>query len=160
MVEVAISEPWVPGQVDLRVGATDGLELPLVPNTWFAGSGGWEWLWLGPDEWLAVGAEGTATELISELELATDGRHRSIVDVSAGRAVIELTGVARHDLLSHGCGLDLHPRSWSDGQCTQTLLARVPVILQEHERWTRIFVRPSFAEWLRAWMLDRAVDLS
>ena len=46
---VAISEPWFPAQVDLRVGSTEGLDLPLVPNTWTVGSNGWEWLWLGAD---------------------------------------------------------------------------------------------------------------
>src|SRR5690242_2632738 len=105
---VAISEPWFPAQVDLRVGSPEGLELPLVPNTWTTRSDGWEWLWLGPDEWLAVSPDGTSGELIAELEQTLDGGHRSVVDVSAGRAVIELAGDARHELLSHGCGIDLH----------------------------------------------------
>ncbi len=157
---VAISEPWFPAQIDLRVASPEGLELPLIPNTWTAGSDGWEWLWLGPDEWLAVGAEGTSAKLILQLERELDGHHRSIVDVSAGRAVIELAGERRTELLSHGCGIDLHPRSWAAGMCAQTLLARVPVILQEREDATRVFVRPSFAEWLRSWMVDRLAGLS
>jgi sarcosine oxidase subunit gamma len=157
---VAISEPWFPAQFDLRVGSAEGLDLPLVPNTWTGGSGGWEWLWLGPDEWLAASSDGTSKELIAELERALDGRHRSIVDVSAGRAVIDLGGEGRFELLSHGCGIDLHPRSWTAGMCAQTLLARVPVILQERGDATRVFVRPSFAEWLLSWMGDRVADLS
>src|SRR5438309_1103652 len=139
---VAISEPWFPAQVDLRVGSTEGLDLPLVPNTWTTGSGGWEWLWLGPDEWLAASSDGSSKA------------------VSAERAVIDLAGEGRFELLSHGCGIDLHPRSWTAGMCAQTLLARVPVILQERGDGTRVFVRPSFAEWLRSWMGDRVADLS
>jgi sarcosine oxidase subunit gamma len=157
---VAISEPWFPAQVDLRVGSTEGLDLPLVPNTWTVWLDGWEWLWLGPDEWLAASADGSSKAVIAELQRALDGRQASIVDVSAGRALIDLGGERRHELLSHGCGLDLHPRSWTAGMCAQTLLARVPVILQERGDSTRVFVRPSFAEWLRAWMVDRVADLS
>ena len=157
---VAISEPWFPAQVDLRVGSTEGLDLPVVPNTWAGGPNGWEWLWLGPDEWLAASADGSSKALIAELERALDGRHRSIIDVSAGRALINLAGDLRHALLSHGCGLDLHPRSWTAGMCAQTLVARVPVILQERSNATRVFVRPSIADWLRAWMVDRVADLS
>jgi sarcosine oxidase subunit gamma len=157
---VAISELWFPAQVDLRVGSMEGLDLPLVPNTWRVGPGGWEWLWLGPDEWLAASADGSSNAFIAELERALDGRHRSIVDVSAGRAVVDLDGDGRRELLSHGCGIDLHPRSWMAGMCAQTLLARVPVILQERGDGTRVFVRPSFAEWLRSWMGDRVADLS
>src|SRR5438094_2141692 len=157
---VAISEAWFPAQIDLRVGSTEGLDLPLVPNTWAVGPNGWEWLSLGPDEWLAVSSDGNSRALIAELERALDGRHRSIVDVGAGRAVIDLGGGGRFELLSHGCGIDLHPRSWTAGMCAQTLLARVPVILQERGDATRVFVRPSFAEWLRTWIGDRVADLS
>jgi sarcosine oxidase subunit gamma len=78
---------------------------------------------------------------------------RSIVDVSANRATIELEGPGRLELLAHGCGLDLHPRSWRSGQCAQTLLARVPVLLQELGDSTRLFVRPSLAGWLLDWAL-------
>jgi sarcosine oxidase subunit gamma len=94
-------------------------------------------LWLGPDEWLVVGEGGAAFE-------GAD----AIVDVSAARAVLELAGDARMDLLEQVCTLDLHPSRWRAGMCTQTLLAHVPVILQERKGDTRIYVRPSFANHL------------
>ena len=144
-----------PTQLNLRAGpATAGrlaLELPTVPNTWLAG-GGREALWLGPNEWLLVAGPGVAGELVAELERALDGQHHSVVDVSADRAVFDLAGEDRVDLLAKGCGLDLHPRSWRDGMCAQTLLARVPVLLQERERATRLFVRASFAGHLVSWL--------
>jgi sarcosine oxidase subunit gamma len=127
------------------------LALPPAPDTWTAG-GGREALWLGPDEWLLVGAPGSAAATLAELEAALDGLHRSVVDVSANHAVVELAGGARLDLLAQGCGLDLHPRSWRPGGCAQTLLARVPVLLQERAGATRIFVRPSFAGYLADWL--------
>jgi sarcosine oxidase, subunit gamma len=142
-------------QVDLRADPALApripLALPPAPNTWRL-TGGREALWLGPDEWLVVGEPGSAPAILEELERALDGLHHSVVDVSANRAVVELAGDSRIDLLTQGCGLDLHPRSWRDGMCAQTLLARVPVLLQEREHATRVFVRPSFAGHLVDWL--------
>jgi sarcosine oxidase subunit gamma len=140
--------------VNLRAGpalaARLGFAVPTAPNTWRR-TGGREALWLGPDEWLVVAGPGSAPAILRELERALDGLHHSVVDVSADRAVVELAGEDRMGLLTRGCGLDLHPRSWREGMCAQTLLARVPVLLQEHERATRVFVRPSFAGHLVDW---------
>jgi sarcosine oxidase subunit gamma len=136
-------------QVDVRVDPASSRG-PSEPNTWTADAER-EWLWLGPDEWLVVGEHG---DLVRQLDDALTGTHHSVVDVSASRIVFELRGAGRFDLLEQGCGLDLHPRSWRPGRCAQTLLARVPVILQERQEATRVFVRTSFAghlvDWLRA----------
>ena len=148
-------------QIDLRIARSDADPLPpflpLEPNTW-VGWIGRDVLWLGPDEWLLL--DGTEAKesgvLAAELTTLLSGTHHSVVDVSANRTVLELRGDDRHELVSTGCGLDLHPRSWRDGMCAQTLLARVPVLLQERSGATRIFVRPSCREWLLAWLLDAA----
>jgi sarcosine oxidase subunit gamma len=140
------------GQISLRLAdPAEALVLPTTPNTWTAASGR-ELLWLGPDEWLVVG-EGDAGDIASWLRVAMPDGRRSIVDVSANRAVIELDGSSRLELLARGCGLDLNPRSWRAGRCAQTQLAHVPVLLQEREAATRVFVRPSFAGWLVDWAL-------
>jgi len=142
-------------QVDLRVDASSAgrspVELPTTPNRWLA-TGAREALWLGPDEWLVVAPPGSAPAVVAELEGALAGLHRSVVDVSANRAVVELAGPARFGLLTQGCALDLHPRAWRDGMCAQTLLARTPVILQEREGATRVFVRSSLAGYLADWV--------
>jgi sarcosine oxidase subunit gamma len=150
-----------PAQIDLRVARPEADPLPpflpLEPNTW-VGWIGRDVMWLGPDEWLLLDGTEAAEPggLATELATLLSGTHHSVVDVSANRTVLELTADDRHELLSTGCGLDLHPRSWRDGMCAQTLLARVPVILQERSNATRVFVRPSYAEWLLSWMLDAA----
>jgi len=126
--------------------ATPPRGAPADPNTW-TGEGEREFLWLGPDEWLVVGAEPDPL----------DG-HQSIIDVSANRRVFELTGADRLEMLSKGSRLDFHPRSWRAGMCAQSLLAHVPVILQERGHATRVFVRPSFEEWLNDW--SEAVELA
>ncbi len=132
-------------QVSVRVRPpVDALELPTEPNTW-ATDGERELLWLGPDEWLAVSETLPADQLAGRLERALAGAPHAVVDVSAARAVFELRGGDRLDLLSAECGLDLHPRVWRPGVCAQTLLADVDALLQEREGSTRVFLRPSFA---------------
>jgi sarcosine oxidase subunit gamma len=140
-------------QIDVRADATAiSLALPPEANTWLAGRDR-EILWLGPDEWLVVGPPGADRAIVDELERSLRGTHHSVVDVSAARAVVELDTPDRFDSLSSGCGLDLHPRSWRDGMCAQTLLARIPVILQERTSSTRVFVRPSYANHLVDWLV-------
>jgi sarcosine oxidase, subunit gamma len=138
-------------RLDPALAARAPLPLPTTPNTWTA-SDGHEVLWLGPDEWLVVAERGAAPAVVAALDGALDGLHHSVVDVSANRTVVELSGDRRADLLAHGCAIDLHPRAWRAGMCAQTLLAHVPVILQERDGATRVFVRPSFAAHLNGWL--------
>jgi sarcosine oxidase subunit gamma len=157
---VLIAEVPLPTQIDLRsdpaLAPRLPFPLPARPNTFVAGPSA-DVLWLGPDEWLLVAERDTGDNFVSELNAALAGEHRSVVDVSAGRSVFDLTGPSALELLSKGCGLDLHPRSWGPGDCAQTLLARVPVILQQREAATRIFVRPSFGDYLVDWLLDASI---
>jgi sarcosine oxidase, subunit gamma len=136
-------------QVDVRVEPASAATLgfPTDPNT-ARTSGGRDVLWLGPDEWLIVGAPGAAGAIQDELQASIAGLHRSVVDVSANRAVMELAGPSRHDLLSSACPIDLHPRSWGDGRCAQSVFGAAQVLLQEREGTTRLFVRPSFADYV------------
>lgn len=135
-------------QIDVRVDPAGAATLgfPTDPNT--ATSGGRDVLWLGPDEWLIVGVPGATTAIMHELEASLSGLHCSVVDVSANRAVIELAGPSRHDLLSSACPIDLHPRSWDDGRCAQSVFGAAQVLLHEREEVTRLFVRPSFADYV------------
>jgi sarcosine oxidase subunit gamma len=148
-------------QVDLRANAelTRRLSIPFPsrPNTYATGTSV-DVLWLGPDEWLLAGPAEASRDLLVDLAQALAGEHHSLVDVSAARAVLELSGPGVLGLLSKGCGLDLHPRSWHAGDCAQTLLARVPVILQQRDDATRIFVRPSLGDYLVDWLLDAGAD--
>jgi len=137
-------------QLDVRCDPADAhrLGFPGEPNT-VAGDMARGVLWLGPDEWLVVGAPGTEATTTTELHTALAGTHHSIVDVGANRTVIELTGAERHMALATGCSLDLEPAGgWSPGRCAQTLFGRAPVLLQELEAATRVFVRPSFAAYV------------
>lgn len=136
-------------QLDVRCDETHAEQLgfPLMPNT-ATGDARGAALWLGPDEWLVVGSD-TMDDAIGELAAALDGSHHAIVDVSANRAVIDLRGTDRTALLASGCGLDLEREGgWMPGSCAQTLFARAQVILHEMPDATRLFVRPSFADYV------------
>jgi sarcosine oxidase subunit gamma len=148
----AVEVPFL-SQIDVRCPRHEAarLEFPVEPNA-VTGDMTRGVLWLGPDEWLVVGLPGSAPETVQELESELAGVHHSVVDVSENRAVLELRGADRYDVLSSGCPIDLDPRGgWVPGACAQTLFARAQVLLQELEGATRVFVRPSFAQYV----LDR-----
>ena len=158
--EIALEHVPFLAQVDLRLdpgAAGDSpYPLPLDPNTaWEEGPRAA--LWLGPDEWLVLGPPGAGTEIVAELEAAIGSIPHSVVDVSANRVALELSGPGVQELLSAGCSLDLDPRGgWLAGRCAQTLLARMPVILHERPESTRVLVRPSFAGYLVDWLIQAA----
>jgi sarcosine oxidase subunit gamma len=133
-----------------------GIPLPLTPNR-VASAGAVRVLWLGPDEWLVIG-EGDAPDLMPRLERAVADRRAALDDLSSSRLVIELSGAGSRELLAASCGLDLHPRVFGSGQCAQTLVAHVPVILDQLDAAPvfRLLVRRSYARWLLDWLIDAA----
>ena len=146
-----VADPAFAAAVAGVLGATP----PSEPNT-VAVAGETSLLWLGPDEWL-IAAQGAAADLAQRLEAALERLHHSLTDVTAGRVVFDLAGAEARAVLESATSLDLHPRVFGPGRCAQTGLARVPAILQmiEPSRF-RIYVRLSFAPYVRAW-LERAM---
>ena len=144
-------------QVDLRVDPAEAhrspTPLPLEPNTvWEQGSRAA--LWLGPNEWLVLGAPGTATEIAAELEGAF-----ADVPPLGDRRLREPSGLRALGTAREGAalgGLSDRPRAAfvAPGTCAQTLLGRVPVVLHERTESTGLLVRPSFAEHIADWLLD------
>jgi len=159
------------GPVAARIAALLGVELPTEPNT-VVSSAAWSVLWLGPDEWLVVGPDGAAADLVGLLRGLLAGQRGSAVDVSANRTTIELAGPFARDVLEQGCPLDLHPRVFGPGRCVQTMLARAQVVIwrpadgaagaqagaqaSSSEEVFRLLVRGSFAGYLAAWLNDAA----
>ena len=65
-----------------RLGAALGAALPLEPNTARStADGSRHILWLGPDEWLIVGADGSAAAIETALLDALDRSRGAVVDV-------------------------------------------------------------------------------
>lgn len=156
-----------PAQLDLRVDPADvallgrvasalGFRLPLEANTVAGDPDGVHALWLGPDEWLAVGAAGAEGALEARLRDALGEAFGTVVDVSANRLAMSLAGPDAREILEGGCPIDLQPPAFGPGRCAQTLLARANVLLHQvsDEPGYRLYVRPSFAGYVEAWLAD------
>jgi sarcosine oxidase subunit gamma len=169
---VRIAEIPFLAQLNLRVepggpaataaGKALGGELPAKPCTAAAGIGDVEVLWLGPDEWLILAAPGREGELEKLLRAAIGDSPGAVVDVSAQRTALSLSGPAARAVLARGCAIDLDPRVAPPGTCVQTLLARAGVTIVVRDETASEFlllVRASFAQYLAAWLVDACTDL-
>ena len=159
-------------QVDLRADPHDaaamgrlraalGVALPTISNTVTrSADGDRHALWLGPDEWLIVGPNGTASAIEAAARDAAADAVVTTVDVSGNRVVLEVDGARARDLLAFGCSLDLDDRAFPVWSCAQANVARANVVLWRRapERWS-LLVRPSFAAYLQAWLEDARAGL-
>ena len=112
--------------------------------------------WIRPDEWLLAvpfAARGATIEL---LEGALAHLDTAVLDVSASRVVLELSGPSSADVLASCCSLDLHRRVFPVGRCAQSLIAKAPMLLHhvsDAPAW-RIFVRPTLVRYVADWLID------
>jgi len=140
------------------VGSALGVLPSVIPNTFSAASDGQlHVVWLGPNEWLIVGARGTAANIEAALNNACAADDAvSVVDVSANRTTLSITGAAACAALERNCLVDLHPRKFVAGSCVQTLFARTSVILlkMSDEPEYRLLVRSSLAAYIASWFVD------
>ncbi|WP_103350874.1 sarcosine oxidase subunit gamma [Amycolatopsis sp. CA-128772] len=148
----AVDEPFrTQLTVRLRGGQTLlGVPLP-DPCTFTSGSGA-DVLWMGPDEYLVLAEPGRQ----AELEAALSRGSAAVVDVSAQRNVVRLTGSHAADVLAHGCSIDLEVAP--PGTCVQTLLARTGIVLMVREEGYTILVRQSFSDYFKAWLADASLE--
>ena len=148
----AVEEPFrTQLTVRLRKGhALLGIALP-EPCTFTSGNGV-DILWMGPDEYLVLAEPGRQIEL--EAALSREGA--AVVDVSAQRNVVRLTGSHARDVLAHGCSIDLEVSP--PGTCVQTLFARTGIVLMVREEGFTILVRQSFADYFHAWLADASLE--
>jgi sarcosine oxidase subunit gamma len=137
------------------VQSATGLTLPVAANTASVGDGR-QLFWLGPDEWLLKAAGGTGDAIEAALRAALVGKHFSVVQVGSGNTTLSVQGAAAADLLSRGCPLDLHARSFPDGSLAQSHISKANVVLYclKAETSFEITVRRSFAEYLFKWLCE------
>lgn len=135
-----------------------GQRLPAAGQT--AGHGSRLAAWLGPGWWLLDAPESVGADLEAPLVHQLRGERTSAVDVSAGFAVLELTGPGAPAVLAHGCSIDLHPWVFGPGRAARTMLAKTQVILAQTDNAPtyRVWVRSSFARYLVDWLLDAATE--
>jgi sarcosine oxidase subunit gamma len=126
--------------------------LPVIPNTSTYGPR-CNALWLGPTEWLLVGA--VDKEIMVHLEIAS----ALFTDVSHGRVIVRIEGVAALILLAKGCTLDLHSRCFQKGKCAQTSIANVNILLHRIEECIfDIYIGRSYALHFWQWLTISASE--
>ncbi|MBZ3906010.1 sarcosine oxidase subunit gamma [Streptomyces griseiscabiei] len=137
-----------------RIAKTLGVPLPARCGQ-TSTSGSRTVVWLGPDEWLVLSHTEAGT-VAAELREALADTPGSVVDVSANRTTLELTGPAAREVLEKGCPLDLHPRAFAPGQAVSTTVGPVAVLLWQVDDTPtyRLFPRSSFADYLARWLID------
>jgi sarcosine oxidase subunit gamma len=130
-----------------------GLRLPAEANS-FTTEGALACLWLGPDEWLILGAGGGEHEIAPRLRAALGDIHAAVTDVSEARTTIAIAGPRARELLAKGTSIDLHPRVFGPGHCVQTGFANANIILRQTDEVPRfeILALNSFAEHLWTWL--------
>jgi len=85
-------------------------------------------LWLGPDEYLLLGADPAAAALDS-LEHALGDLPHALVDISHRQFALEVSGPHAATILSGACPLDLDLGEFPVGMCTRTVLAKADIVL-------------------------------
>jgi len=153
-VGVRIAARRVGTMLDVRVrdaGAAVDLgtrvELPCEPNA-AVDAGTIRVLALGPDQWLLV-CEQTLPPPADIPPGVT------LTDVSHGRAVVRVAGPRVRDALAKGCALDLHPRAFPVARCAQTVIARIPLLLDHVDVDTFDFYCPrSYADAFWHWLTE------
>ena len=132
-----------------------GVDVPTRANTCNT-AGDYTIFWLSPDEWHIVGPVDNQDELTAKLREALAGQHVSVVDVSGNRTCLELSGAKAREVMKKSCRLDMDAPSFKPGDCAQSRIEKAPCIIQivDETPTYRLYVRPSFAEYLVDWLLD------
>jgi len=80
----------------------------------------------GPGEWLLVAAPGAASDVVARASADADGEEFvSVVDLTHGRALMRISGVAAEQTLNKVCAIDLSNRVTPDGTAFRSSVARL-----------------------------------
>lgn len=165
---IVIREAKVLGHLNLRgnpenelflkgVETVLGLKLPTVPGH-FVSSGQSSIYWLGPTEWLVIVPGGSESQVEAQLRDSLQG-HFSVVDVSGGQTLINISGEEVDLVLKKSSGYDFHPGRFKAGRCVQTTFAKAAALVSKQPDGSfDLIIRRSFADYLARWLLDAAQE--
>ncbi|MBT6094842.1 MAG: sarcosine oxidase subunit gamma [Rhodospirillaceae bacterium] len=138
------------------VKSATGLDLPLQAGG-VSITGDQRLCWLGPDQWLLKTAPAPFGEW--ERKLASAAPAGAYNDVTHGRTTLRLTGPNARDVLAKGCPLDLHTQAFSPGQCAQSLLGHLSVLLDGIDEDTiDVTLTRSYGGDLFEWVSEAALE--
>jgi len=129
-------------------GDVPGIELPREPNRASANNGVHA-LWLAPGEWLLVG-EGEEIDTTAASS-----------DLSHGRTVFRIPAGPAREILAKGCPLDLREMTFRPGQCAQSVLSAVTILVHYLDDGAHmdIYVARSYGRFIHDWLKDAALTL-
>ena len=133
-----------------------GVTLPTRPKT-SATANGIIALWLGPDEWMLIGPEGTDfVGLAAKAEVL-----HSAVDISHRNIAIMVSGPGARVTINSACPHDLTEASFPVGACTRTVFGKMEVVLyrESGETW-HVECWRSFADYCFGMLAEGAADVA
>ncbi len=107
------------------LGKAIGLTLPKKPGKTIS-KGEVSALWIGPDEWLIIAAEGSDVE--TKLNKVKTGLY-SVVAVNHRNTAIVVSGINAVNALNGGCPRDLSLEAFPVGDCSRTIIGKAEVVL-------------------------------
>ncbi|MDR7025269.1 MULTISPECIES: sarcosine oxidase subunit gamma family protein [Pseudomonas] len=134
-----------------------GLELPVALTLVAAGDTSLQWL--APDEWLLIVPSGSEFAVEQKLREALDGQHISIVNVSGGQTLLELTGPKVREVLMKSTSYDVHPSNFPVGKAVGTHFAKSQLVIRHtaEDTW-ELLIRRSFSDYFWLWLQDASAE--
>ena len=167
-VGVVLREKKLLGHLTLRGDAADadfaagvhkalGLELPAALTLMAKGDTSLQWL--GPDEWLLIVPSGEEFATEQKLRAALAGQHISVVNVSGGQTILELSGPKAREVLMKSSSYDVHPSHFPVGKAVGTVFAKSQLVIRRTGEHTwELLVRRSFADYFWLWLQDASAE--
>ena len=145
------------------VGRAINILLPTEANT-SSSNGEITTIWLSPDEWLIFSntIDDKDFNQIEEklIQNICKTKLGAVIDVTDQFVMINLSGNKIFDLFQTGSPFNFNEFRNKKGATTQTLLAKIDVIIQNKDQNdANLFVRRSFSRHLFSWMSDGASRL-
>jgi len=145
------------------VGRAINILLPTEANT-SSSNGEITTIWLSPDEWLIFSntIDDKDFNQIEEklIQNICKTKFGAVIDVTDQFVMINLSGNKIFDLFQTGSPFNFNEFRNKKGATTQTLLAKIDVIIQNKDQNdANLFVRRSFSRHLFSWMSDSASRL-
>ncbi|MDF3936869.1 sarcosine oxidase subunit gamma [Pseudomonas citronellolis] len=166
---ITLREKSLLGHLTLRGDAHDpafaegvhkalGLELPVALT--LVAKGGSSLQWLGPDEWLLIVPGGEEFTVEKKLrETLGEELHYSVINVSGGQTLLELSGPKVRELLMKSTSYDVHPSNFPVGKAVGSIFAKSQCVIRHtgEDTW-ELVVRRSFADYFWLWLQDASVE--
>lgn len=112
-------------------------------------------LFIAPGEWLVVIPKLLLPSLVDEMATVATLSGFASVDLTEGLTILELRGPNARQVLTSGCGLDLHPSEFRPGKNARTRLAQVAVLIDcRADDCYELYVARSLTDYLRSWLAD------